>query len=288
MSGTSGMSGKNGDTGFEERLGELLTGQDTAWGAGGPDPAVVIAGARRRRARRRVGAGAVALTVALVCGGTALTFGGARPADGVVAAGTATSRVAVLPGAAPVASAVVSAVTGSSAPQARPDSPVLRVAPGEQVPIAEGYRMSVTATVSCVEKWEQATGAWEQPFGCRDATSDNLDHTRPTIGAQSMGDAQRTVVTGLYLGPTPAGITVELGGTEVGATLVTTAGMQGWTAYYAVLPANVRPPASEGPGSRPVAAAWAADGTRLADLLDPRRPDPWATAGGGAGAPAAH
>ncbi|MFD8321343.1 hypothetical protein [Kitasatospora purpeofusca] len=277
----------NGGTEFEDRLGELLTREDTAWGAGGPDPAAVIAGARRRRARRRVGTGAAALAVALVCGGAALTLGDPRPAGGTtgVAGAAVTTTAAVLPGAAPAATATPAA---SSAPAAQPDSPVRLVEPGKQLAIADGYRMSVTATRSCVEKWEQATGTWEQPFGCRDATSDNLDHSAPTVGAQSVGDGERTVVTGLYLGPAPARIMVELKGVQALATLVTTTEMNGWTAYYAVLSGVTRSASGpNGPEGSPSVAAWAADGTRLADLIDPRRSDPWATAGGGTAAPAA-
>ncbi|SDT65273.1 hypothetical protein SAMN05216371_3415 [Streptomyces sp. TLI_053] len=276
----------NGGTEFEERLGELLTREDTAWGAGRPEPAAVIAGARRRRARRRLGTGAAALAVALVCGGTALTVGDPRPAGGATgAAGAAvTTTAAVLPGAAPAASAVPAA-TGAGA---QPDSPVQLVEPGKRLTIAEGYRMGVTATGSCVERWEQATGSWEQPFGCRDTTSDNLDHSRPTIGAQSLGDGERTVVTGLYLGPAAARVMVELNGVQVLATLVTTTEPNGWSAYYAVVPGAARSSSGPaGPDAAPSVAAWAADGTRLADLIAPRRSDPWATAGGGTGAPAA-
>ncbi|MFF7590294.1 hypothetical protein ACFZCK_22650 [Kitasatospora purpeofusca] len=267
----------NGGTEFEERLGELLTREDTAWGAARPDPAAVIAGARRRRARRRVGTGVAALAVALVCGGTALTLGDPRPAGGAAGAAV-TTTAAVLAGAAPAASAsVVPVATGAGA---QPDSPVRPMEPGKQLTIADGYRMSVTATRSCVEKREQATGTWEQPFGCRDATSDNLDHSRPTIGAQSLGDGERTVVTGLYLGPAPARIMVELNGVQVVATLVTTTEMHGWTAYYAVVPGAARSSwGPNGPDASPSVAAWAADGTRLADLIAPRRSDPWATAG---------
>ncbi|MER6362005.1 hypothetical protein [Kitasatospora sp. NPDC001527] len=291
---------------FEQRLDELLKQEDRGRVAAGPDPAAVIAVARRRRARRRAGAGAAALAVALIAGGAALTQGDGQPGGGaVVAAGAPTAAglpaASRLPGTGtpipvdgtapvhvPVAPEASAATPSGSGPKHRPDSPVKRVAPGEQVAIVDGFRMSVTATESCVEQWESATGTWEKPFGCRDATSDNLDHSRPTVGAQSSGDAQRTVVTGLYLGPAPATITVELNGTQVVATLVTTAGMEGWTAYYAVFPGAA--PASSGPNGRtgsPDVAAWAADGTRLAALIDPRRPDPWATAGSGTGTPSA-
>ena len=41
---------------FEDRLGELFRNEDPH--TAGPEPAAVIAGARRRRARRRAGAGA--------------------------------------------------------------------------------------------------------------------------------------------------------------------------------------------------------------------------------------
>ncbi len=181
----------------------------------------------------------------------------------------------MLPGAAPASAVPVATGAG-----AQPDSPVRLVEPGKQLTIADGYRMSVTATQSCVEKWEQATGTWEQPFGCRDATSDNLDHSRPTIGAQSLGDGERTVVTGLYLGPTPARILVELNGVQVVADLVATTEMNGWTAYYAVVPGAARSSSGpNGPDASPSVAAWAADGTRLADLIAPRRSDPWAAAG---------
>ncbi|WP_199523307.1 hypothetical protein, partial [Kitasatospora sp. MBT66] len=186
-----------------------------------------------------------------------------------------TTTAAVLPGAAPASAVPVATGAG-----AQPDSPVRLVEPGKQLTIADGYRMSVTATQSCVEKWEQATGTWEQPFGCRDATSDNLDHSRPTIGAQSLGDGERTVVTGLYLGPTPARILVELNGVQVVADLVATTEMNGWTAYYAVVPGAARSSSGpNGPDASPSVAAWAADGTRLADLIAPRRSDPWAAAG---------
>ncbi|MFB7475362.1 hypothetical protein [Kitasatospora sp. NPDC056184] len=290
------------DRSFEQRLDGLLKQGERAPGAAGPDPAAVIAGARRRRARRRIGTGAAALAVALLCGGTALTVRDGRPPGGATAAGAPTA--VVLPGGgggtAPGAGATGTAPpavpaapaaeppSGTPKPRPTPESPVRRVAPGEQVTIADGLRMSVTATGSCVEAWESATGGWEKPFGCRDATSDNLDHSRPTVGAQSLGHRGGTAVTGMYLGPAPARIVVELKGTQAVATLVTTAGMNGWTAYYAVLPDAVSDPVGpNGGGGSPAVAAWAADGTRLADLIDPRRPDPWATAGGGTATPSA-
>ncbi|MFF2351214.1 hypothetical protein ACFVVL_15705 [Kitasatospora sp. NPDC058115] len=279
------------DTAFERRLDELLKRGERGPGTGGPDPAAVIAGARRRRARRRAATGAAVLAVAVIAGGTALAPGDGRPAGGAATAAGAPAggATAAAPTYVPVAPEAPGTRQPSTGPRRTPDSPVRRVAPGEQVTIVDGMRMSVTATGSCVEAWVSATGTWETPFGCRDATSDNLDHTRPTITAQSSGHQGGTVVTGMYLGPAPARIVVELKGTQVVAPLVTTTGMDGWTAYYAVFPATAPAPSGpNGPTGSPAVAAWAADGTRLAELIDPRRPDPWATGGSGAGTPSAH
>ncbi|MET8704241.1 hypothetical protein ABZW10_36125 [Kitasatospora sp. NPDC004723] len=292
-------------TSFERRLDELLKQEGRT---AAPEPVAVIAGARRRGARRRVGAGAAVLAVAVIAGGTALTLGDGRSGGVVTAAGAPTA--VGLPGVSPLpdlgtpipvdgpAPARVSPVAPEASgpgeqpgarPKQWPESPVKQVAPGERVAIVEDFRMSVTATESCVEQGESVVGEGGRPVGCRDATSDNLDHSRPNITAQSAGGTNRTVVTGMYLGPVaPARIVVELKGTQVTATLVTTPGMKSWTAYYAVVPGVVLSSSGpNGPRGSAAVAAWAADGTRLADLIDPRRPDPWATVGSGTGTPSA-
>ncbi|MFJ4190179.1 hypothetical protein [Kitasatospora sp. NPDC089509] len=257
---------------FEDRLGDLLKDDDDP-GAAGPDPVVVLAGARRRRARRRVGAGAAALAVALVCGATAVTAGGAgRDGGGTVgAAASGAAPVAVpssdptappgptgAPGASPTATPSP-APTGapSSVATPLPLSPVRQVAPGEKITIADDTRIWVTATERCDET-RQSDGSWRPSFGCRDATSDNLDHFKPQLYSQGL--------SGMYLGPMPARVVAFRNGRPTVATLVTTAGMKGWAAYYVELP-----PMDPAQVDSFVMAAYDAQGKLLAENPFPRR-----------------
>ncbi|MBD0689326.1 hypothetical protein [Streptomyces sp. CBMA123] len=140
-----------------------------------------------------------------------------------------------------------------------------QVAPGEKVAITDDVRFRVTATERCDEA-RQADGSWHTTFGCRDATSDNLDHTKPTINTQGAGGP----TMGMYLGPTPARIVAFQNGTPYLATVVTTEGMKGWVAYYVLVPpVDPNDPASKA-GSF-VVAAYDADGKLLAENPFPRR-----------------
>ncbi|ARF78928.1 hypothetical protein ACIG0C_04755 [Kitasatospora aureofaciens] len=225
---------------FEDRLGELFRNEDPH--AAGPEPAAVIAGARRRRARRRAGAGAAALAVALICGATAVTAGGGRPA-GNAAAGNAAAELeaasAPSTGAAGSTGAAAPTPTGSPTPSstrtALPLSPVRQVAPGEKILVTDDTRIWFTANQRCDESRE-SDGSWHTSFGCRDVRSDNLEHDKPSVYAQTSGNRDRSVVASFYLGPTPSRIVAFFDGKPTVATIVTTAGMKGWTGYYVVLP----------------------------------------------------
>ncbi|MFF2148921.1 hypothetical protein [Kitasatospora sp. NPDC058190] len=246
---------------FEDRLGELLKDEDPL--APGPQPAEVIAGARRRRARRRVGAGAAALAVALVCGVTAVTAGGARHGGDVAgetgaAMAPSAAATALVPEAAPTA-------TPTPTASALPLSPVRRVEVGEKIPVTDDLRIWFTANQRCDESREP-DGSWHTSFGCRDVRSDNLEHDKPSVYAQTSGNRDRTVVASFYLGPTPSRIVAFLNGKPTVATLVTTTGMKGWTGYYVILPPL---PAFDAAAHRrptsPAIGAYDADGKLLAE-----------------------
>ncbi|MGW4895084.1 hypothetical protein ACWEQL_22850 [Kitasatospora sp. NPDC004240] len=250
---------------FEERLGELLHEDDE-----GPvrlDPGVIIAGARRRRARRTVGTVAVAAGVAGVCLVTAVTLGNARGAGGAAGvAGAALTPTATAPSASP------SPVAGSIPVE---PSPVRQVAPGEKVDVVPGHiRIWVTANETCDESWSPE-GGWGANSGCHNAGNDNVDHSLPSLYRQSSISSDRIVATGFYLGPTPARITAYRDGTPTTATLVTTTGMNGWTAYYVVLPGVGDGP---GTGNTPAIVAYDAEGRELAELPGSGPDGPAATA----------
>ncbi|MFJ9769877.1 hypothetical protein ACIRVF_01360 [Kitasatospora sp. NPDC101157] len=246
---------------FEDRLGELFRNEYPH--AAGPEPAAVIAGARRRRARRRAGAGAAALAVALICGATAVTAGGGRPAGGATAEA----------GAAPTPSAGTTALVPAASPTAAatptttslPLSPVRQVAPGEKIRIVDGGEMWVTANEKCDNY--RVDGVWGSGSGCRDMRSDNLEHDKPNIAAQMHGDRDRSVVASFYIGPTPARIVAFYDGKPTVATLVTTTGMKGWIGYYVVLPPMPVPDANRHrPPAAPALGAYDAEGRLLATL----------------------
>ncbi|WBP87263.1 hypothetical protein [Kitasatospora cathayae] len=237
---------------FEDRLGELFRDEDPH--AAGPDPAAVIAGARRRRARRRVGVGAAALAVALVCGATAVTVGGARPGgDATAGAGAAPSAgaYALVPQAQP---------TPTPTKTALPPSPVRQVAVGEKVQVTDTSRMWVTETQRCDEQLGP-DGKWYSAFSCRDVTSDNLDHSQPQVYCQGTGDAQHLVSLCFYLGPTPDKIILFEGGKPLPATLVTAPGMKNWTAFYLVRPVKPQP-------QQTAPVGWPADPIGVYDAQD--------------------
>ncbi|MGW3038928.1 hypothetical protein ACWC9T_02550 [Kitasatospora sp. NPDC001159] len=250
---------------FEDRLGELLKDEDPP--AAGPDPATVIAGARRRRARRRMGAAAAALAVALVYGVTAVTAGSARHVGGVAAAAAAGAGAgaAMTPSAGATALAPEATPTLTPTATALPLSPVRQVVPGEKIPITDDLRIWFTANERCDESREP-DGSWHTSFGCRDVRSDNLEHDKPSVYAQTSGNRDRTVVASFYLGPTPSRIVAFLNGKPTVATLVTTTGMKGWTGYYVILPplptfdaaAHRRP-------TSPAIGVYDADGKLLAE-----------------------
>ncbi|MEU6968023.1 hypothetical protein AB0A71_09805 [Kitasatospora aureofaciens] len=220
---------------FEDRLGELFRNEDPH--AAGPEPAAVIAGARRRRARRRAGAGAAALAVALICGATAVTAGGGRSAGNAAAELEAASAPST--GAAGSTGAAAPTPTGSPTPSATPTalplSPVRQVAPGEKILVTDDTRIWFTANQRCDES-RDSDGSWHTSFGCRDVRSDNLEHDKPSVYTQTSGNRDRSVVASFYLGPTPSRIVAFFDGKPTVATIVTTAGMKGWTGYYVVLP----------------------------------------------------
>ncbi|MFI9329728.1 hypothetical protein ACIGZJ_19560 [Kitasatospora sp. NPDC052868] len=240
---------------FETRLGELLNEDDRE--PAGLDPGRIIARSRRRRSRRVVGAGAAGLAVALVCGAAAVTVQHTGGGGGAAAA-PALPGTAAAPAAAPTPSAVPTPGTA-----ALPLSPVRQVAAGEKLEFADGARIWVTATEKC-DEYRDRNGVWGSGSGCRDSTSDNLDHDRPSIYAQGSFGTDRVVLASLYLGPAPARIVAFQNGTSTVATLVTTAGMQGWTAYYVVLPGE--PTAAQGRFATPAVAAYDAEGKLLAEL----------------------
>ncbi|MBP0455020.1 hypothetical protein J5Y04_36700 [Kitasatospora sp. RG8] len=247
----------------EKRLGELM---EQERGTAGLAPGPIIARARRRRGRRAAGAGAAALAVALICGVTAVTVGSARQTGGVAgAAGEAlTPSAGAVPGAA-AASTPTATPTAVPTPgtTALPLSPVRQVAAGEKVEFADGARMWVTTREKC-DEYRDASGTWGSGTGCRDVTSDNLEHDKPSIYAQGTFGRDRSLLASFYLGPQPARIVAFVGGKPTVATLVTTPGMKDWTAYYVVLPGM-----PELPGGRPTSpalAAYDAEGRLLAEL----------------------
>ncbi|TYC73449.1 hypothetical protein [Streptomyces sp. CB01881] len=243
----------------EKRLGELM---EQERGTAGLAPGPIIARARRRRGRRAAGAGAAALAVALVCGVTAVTVGSARQTGGVAgAAGAAlTPSAGPVPGAAAASTPTAAPTPGTTA---LPLSPVRQVAAGEKVEFADGARIWVTAREKC-DEYRDVSGTWGNGTGCRDVTSDNLEHDRPSIYGQGTFGRDRSLVASFYLGPQPARIVAFVGGKPTVATLVTTPGMKDWTAFYAVLPGM--PWLQDGRPSSPALAAYDAEGRLLAEL----------------------
>ncbi len=102
-------------------------------------------------------------------------------------------------------------------------------------PTAYVRRIWFTANQRCDES-RDSDGSWHTSFGCRDVRSDNLEHDKPSVYAQTSGNRDRSVVASFYLGPTPSRIVAFFDGKPTVATIVTTAGMKGWTGYYVVLP----------------------------------------------------
>ncbi|MFG2843201.1 hypothetical protein ACGF12_08495 [Kitasatospora sp. NPDC048296] len=256
---------------FEDRLGELLKDEDPL--APGPDPGAVILGARRRRLRRRAGAGAAALAVALVCGVTAVTAGSTRHVGDVAAeagaAMTPPAAAALAPEAAPTPTTIPTptttpAPTATPTASALPLSPVRRVGVGEKIDVIDGTRIWVTPTQRCDES-RGPDGVWRSTFGCRDVTSDNLDHSKPNIYTQGAENADHDVLFGMFLGPvTPARLVAFRDGKPYVATLVTAPGMKDWAAYYVVLPHKApEPKGHEQIGT--TVAGYDADGKLVAE-----------------------
>ncbi|WP_316526559.1 hypothetical protein [Kitasatospora brasiliensis] len=245
---------------FEHRLGELLKDDDPY--EAGPDPVPIIASARRRRARRRTAAGAAAFTVALVCGVTAVTAGHARYVGQV--AGDAGAAMT------PSAGALVPAAPGptptpTATPTGLPLSPVRHVEPGERVEPVPGVRLSVTAGEKCWNPINRVTGGYSGQ-ACTDMHSPSLPGGRPDLSMEFTEAGDRIVVNSYYLGPTtPTRIVVFEDGRPTVATLLVTAGMKDWVAYYAVLPPN----SSRAVPYRaaPAVGAYDADGRLLAKYV---------------------
>ncbi|MFJ9845428.1 hypothetical protein ACIRYZ_34310 [Kitasatospora sp. NPDC101155] len=246
---------------FEDRLGELLKDEDPH--TVGPDPGAVIAGARRRRARRRLGVGAVALAAALVCGVTAVTAGNARHV-GEVAAGAGAAMTPPAAAALAPEAASTPAPTATPTASALPLSPVRRVGVGEKIDVINGTRIWVTPTQRCDES-RGPDGVWRSTFGCRDVTSDNLDHSKPNIYTQGAENADHDVLFGMFLGPvTPARLVAFRDGKPYVVTLVTAPGMKDWAAYYVVLPHKApEPKGHEQIGT--TVAGYDADGKLVAE-----------------------
>ncbi|MFD4655236.1 hypothetical protein ACFWP2_06330 [Kitasatospora sp. NPDC058444] len=230
---------------FENRLGELLKDEDPY--ATGPDPVTIMAAARRRRARRRVGAGAAAVAVAVVCGVTAVTTGNARHAGQATGAAGAPSAGAAAPaagapaGTVPAGPVPTTVMPPTAVPVARPTglplSPVRRVAPKEKVELAPGVRLSVTPTQDCQDYIDRTTGAYAPTPGCTDVLSaPGIPYDRPGIATAYNETADRVIVHSYYRGPTPARIVLFTGDRPTVATLLTTAGMEGWVSYYGDVP----------------------------------------------------
>ncbi|MGW2248969.1 hypothetical protein ACWCXH_02045 [Kitasatospora sp. NPDC001660] len=239
---------------FEDRLGELLKNEDPQ--AAGPDPALVIVTARRRRARRRTGIGAAVLAVALVCGATAVTAGNTGPAGPANEAGAIPSGGPVtLAPAAPSPTA-----TATASPQALPLPVVKQVAPGEKVQVAADFRISVTRTERCDELAGQ-DGRFVAAPVCRDSTSDNLSRGEPVVYCQLDSNLQRDVEPCMYLGPAPAKIVKFVAGKPVPATLIVTPGMENWTAFYFTGPSSI-------PRMRPGTARVPSDPIGVYDAQD--------------------
>ncbi|MFJ9441031.1 hypothetical protein ACIRRH_04080 [Kitasatospora sp. NPDC101235] len=257
---------------FENRLGRLLKDEDPY--ASGPDPVPIIAAARRRRARRRAGTGAAVVAVALVCGATAVTAGNARHVGriaGEAGAAMTPSAGAVMTPSAGVATQLpgTATATPSYVPSPLPTrlllSPVKRVAAGERIQITENFRMWVTPTEKCQDV--RTGGVWSPGANCWDLRSDNLDHDKPNVAAQMYSNKDAAVVASYYLGPSPSTIVAYRDGIPTTATLVTTAGMQGWTGYYVVLPPMPeRDPAIHRPSVSPAIGVYDATGALLASL----------------------
>jgi hypothetical protein len=192
-----------------------------------------------------------------------VTAGSARHVGDVAAeAGAAMTPSA---GAAALVPAATPTPTPTPTATRLPPSPVRQVAPGEKIPINDDTRIWVTATERCDES-HQSDGSWHTSFGCRDANSNNLDHTKPTINTQGGHGS----IMGMYLGPTPSRIVAFQNGKPVLATLVTTEGMKGWVAYYAAAsPASPADPAKAADSF--VVAAYDAGGKLLAENPIARR-----------------
>lgn len=226
---------------FDRRLGELLDYKEVSTAA--LDPAPIIRRARRRRARRTGGTAAAVLAVAVTAAVAAGAGGPGERRPALAAAPTTTTLTG----------------TASSAPAPSPSatkaielSPVRVTLPGEHFTVYGGLEMWVTATEKCTS--EQTPG-FSPSTECRDSDSDNLQgpaagrrDQKPTIGGQSSWRAGEPMLcTGIYLGQTPpARIVVTDHGVQNLATIVTTPGMDGWVAYYVVLPNSVpgTPPAT--------------------------------------------
>lgn len=192
---------------LEDRLPSLL---HYSWDHVPPiSAAVVIAGARRRRARRRL------------------------------ATGTATLALAV--GTAVLAGQIVARTTPDQGVAAH--SPVRTVALEEHLTIVDGAQMWLENGEACVN--ESAGWLWD-PIGITGPTNCALYRNARLAGDASpslyeaMGlvdpsDSRTMPMVGTYAGPTPASIVISSGRSTAVATLVTSAQLHGEFGYYAYL-----------------------------------------------------
>ncbi len=207
---------------FERQLGELLDFGDVETPP--PDPARIIRGARRRRARRTVGA-----VVATACVAVAATVA-------VHLTGPTGPQSVPMVGAVPVGTASARPATPAPDPTVAP-GPSRVVAPGERIGVHPDLMLWVTASEVCAAA--PALGSPPgTPVGTECQAGPAPGSGRPGLHYRGAGsEGGPLLITGAYTGPTvPSRIVVTEHGHETVATIVTAAGMTGWTAYYAVVP----------------------------------------------------
>jgi hypothetical protein len=133
-----------------------------------------------------------------------------------------------------------SSATSSTTPV--PVSPRKQVTAGTSVKVTDGLAIKITDTGVCEIQGEQLLGGpagGEPVTTCKDVTDPNMrwDGGKATIGYQSWGNPQQTVVVGEYQGSqVPARIDLIASGQHFTATVVSTPGMKNWRPYYAVIP----------------------------------------------------
>ena len=267
------------DDKFEEQLSGLMQYRSDR-----PAPFTVgdvISGARRRSRTRALGvAGSALAVVAVGVGAAALAGGGpgggttvSTVAGATTTATTTTAAPAVTTTAAP---AVTTTATTPSAPQSTTTSspktlgtsPVKTVRSGEKVTVVDGYQVWVTSHEKCESESAAFMGAPPAAGDnvvCKDVTGSNMawDGKSNWLGVQSTGTKDRMVISGTFQGKTvPALIDVQQDGRHYAATILETAGMEHWAAYYVTFPLSVKQPATLGDMGYTV-TAYDADGNAL-------------------------